>query len=331
MTPIESTRERSRILLLTLTVAMLAAGGPVAADNRGDRRGDTRVYTLDPSTHGNPEGITYDQSTGAFFVGATGDGTIYRGRLDDPARKASEFITGAEVQVKEAAGMKVARGKLYVAGGFHGAVSVYDIARKKLVAVFANFGAGMLNDLVVTNNGDVFITDSFVPCLWHITAENVAKGGGPVNCIRVDPEIKYEDAPDPFNLNGIVALRGGRSLIVVQSNTGKLFRVDLDAHAPNGREIQQIAVEPLVGGDGLLIDGSDLLVVQGIPPVLTFVRLNGKVDRGRVVERRTDPSLRFPSTVARARNFYLIVNADFINSVTPFTVTGLPRNYDDDE
>jgi hypothetical protein len=41
-------------------------------------------------------------------------------------------------------------------------------------------------------------------------------------------------------------------------------------------------------------------------------------------------SLREPSTVARARNFYLIVNADFTNSVTPFTVTGLPRNHDDE-
>jgi hypothetical protein len=49
-----------------------------------------------------------------------------------------------------------------------------------------------------------------------------------------------------------------------------------------------------------------------------------------VVERRTDPTLRGPSTVARARNFYLVVNADFFISTTPFTVTGLPRNGDDD-
>jgi hypothetical protein len=52
---------------------------------------------------------------------------------------------------------------------------------------------------------------------------------------------------------------------------------------------------------------------------------------GRVVERRTDPTFREPSTVARARNFYLVVNADFGTSTTPFTVTGLPRNDDDDD
>ena len=128
------------------------------------------------------------------------------------------------------------------------------------------------------------------------------------------------------------SLKGGRSFIVVQSNNGKLFRIDLDDRALYRREIHQIAIEPLMNGDGLLLDGGDLLVVQGGPPAMvTFVRLNGKADRGKVVERRTDPSMRESSTIARARNFYLIVNPDFSNLVTPFTVTGLPRNYDDDD
>ena len=49
--------------------------------------------------------------------------------------------------------MKVAHGKLYVAGGFSGAVWVYDIATKQLVASFQTGGGGMLNDLVVTKTG----------------------------------------------------------------------------------------------------------------------------------------------------------------------------------
>lgn len=120
----------------------------------------------------------------------------------------------------------------------------------------------------------------------------------------------------------------------VQGNTGKLFRIDLDDDAPYGREIHQIGVEPLVGGDGLLLDHGDLIVVQfdpSSPPTLTFVKLNAKAERGKVVERRTDPTLREPSTVARARNFYLVVNADFGASATPFTVSCLPRNDDEDD
>jgi sugar lactone lactonase YvrE len=313
---------------MKLAMVVIASGCLTAGDGPTDGRGETRIYRLEPSTHGNPEGIAYDNRTGAFFVGATGDGTIYRGTLNDPAVR--EFIPGAPGG--EAAGMKVWRGKLFVAGGFSGAVTVYDIATRKTVASFGGFGAGMLNDLVVTERGDVYITDSFVPMLWHITRAQVAAGGGAPKGIPVDPEIEYDFGPFSFNLNGIVSLRGGRSVIVVHSQNGKLFRIDFTEDAPFGRRIQPIAVEPFPGGDGLLLDGGDLVVVQGFPSAaVSFVRLNGAVDRGRVIERRSDPSLREPSTVARARDYYLIVNADFTSSVLPFTVTGLPRNYGDEE
>jgi Cu-Zn family superoxide dismutase len=296
-----------------------------AAD--GHDNGVTKVFTLDPSTHGNPEGVAFDPSSGAFFVGATGDGTIYRGTLDSPT--ATVFISGAPGM--EAVGMKVARGKLYVAGGFSGAVRVYEIATKKLVASFETGGGGMLNDLVVTQTGDAFVTDSFRPTLWRITAANVAAGGGTPESIPLDPEIQYVYSPDPFNLNGIVALNGGRRLIVGQSNTGKLFRIDFKDGAPFGREIREIAVEP-VFSDGLLLDKGHLIAVTFAPEeTLAFIKLDGKAERGRVVERRSDPTLRGPSTVARARNFYLVVNADFADSRTPFTVTGLPRNDDEDD
>ena len=235
----------------------------------------------------------------------------------------TEFIRGAAG--KQSVGMKVAGGKLYVAGGFSGAVRVYDIATKRLVASFETGASGFLNDLVVTKKGDVFVTDSFRPTLWHIKAAQVAAGGGTPEGIPIEPEIKYESG---FNLNGIVALKGGRALVVVQSNTRKLFRIDLDDDAPNGRAIHRIVVEPLFG-DGLLLDRGELVVVT--PPTITFVKLSDKADRGTVVERRTDPALRGPSTVARARDFYLVVNADFATNTTPFTVTGLPRNDDDDD
>jgi DNA-binding beta-propeller fold protein YncE len=315
---IDKTRA-SRILLMLLAITALSTGDQAVAAEV------TKVFTLDPSTHGNPEGVAFDPSSGAFFVGATGDGTIYRGTLDNST--VTEFIPGAPG--KEAVGMKVALGKLYVAGGFSGAVWVYDIARKQTVASFQTGVGGMLNDLVVTKTGDVFVTDSFRPILWRITAAQVAVGSGTPEGIPVGPEIQYVTDPFPFNLNGIVALKGGQQLIVGQSNTGRLFRIDLDNNAPNGREIHEIAVEPLFS-DGLLLDKGQLIVVT-FDPALTFVKLDDKLERGEVVERRTDPTLREPSTVARARNFYLVVNADFGTSMTPFTVTGLPRNDDDDD
>jgi hypothetical protein len=45
----------------------------------------------------------------------------------------------------------------------------------------------------------VFVTDSFRPTLWRITAAQVAVGVGTPEGIPVDPEIKYAFAPYAFN------------------------------------------------------------------------------------------------------------------------------------
>jgi sugar lactone lactonase YvrE len=196
-----------------------------------------------------------------------------------------------------------------------------------LVASFGGFGAGMVNDVEVTQDGDVYLTDSLVPTLWHVSAAQIAAGGGAPAGIPVGPEIPYDLSPFTFNLNGIAALRGGKSLIVDATNSGKLYRIDLDPRAPMGRVIQEIAVEPLPGADGLQLDGSDLLVVSGNPATLNVIRLDGKLEQGRVVERRTDPAMPESSGVTRARNYYLVVNFDLFNGNLPHTVVGLPRNF----
>ncbi|HEU4730357.1 MAG TPA: hypothetical protein VFT22_20810 [Kofleriaceae bacterium] len=297
------------LALLGSVAAVLALGTVAAADTAA-----TRVYTLAPSTHGNPEGVAADRISGVFFVGATGDGTIYRGTLGSSS--VEEFIPGATGM--SAVGMKLARGRLYVAGGSTGTVVVYDLFSRRQVASFTTGSGGFLNDLAITSTGDVFVTDSFRPTLWHITAAQVRSGGGTPEAISVAPEIVYQAG---FNLNGIVAL-DERTLVVVQSNTGALFRIDL---ARSGRRIEQIAADPLVGGDGMLIDRGQLIVVQGAPAQLTFVQLDRRASRGTVVAHVTDPTLRGPSTVARSRDRYLVVNADFATSTTPFTVSGIAR------
>ena len=45
----------------------------------------------------------------------------------------------------------------------------------------------------------------------------------------------------------------------------------------------------------------------------------------KIEDTHTSDNLRGPSTVARARGLYLVVNADFATSQLPFTVAGLPR------
>jgi sugar lactone lactonase YvrE len=314
-----------KLFLATAAVGLVSTGSVALADHGDHGRKDhgrasvaAKVFTLTPSTHGNPEGVAAGGGSGTFFVGATGDGTIYRGTLDSPT--VTEFITGATG--KSAIGMKVADGRLYVAGGTTGKIVVYDLGTRQQVASFDTGTGGFLNELVVTHRGDVFVTDSFRPILWHVTAAQVSAGSGTPEQIAVGPEIAFASG---FNLNGIVARGGGRRLIVVQSNTGKLFRIDLGTGASSSRRIQQIDAPALPGGDGLLRDRGRLVVVQGDPAALRFLKLHGGDSRAQLVDTRTDPTLRGPSTVARARKLLLVVNADFATSTKPFTVTGLPR------
>jgi Cu-Zn family superoxide dismutase len=315
-------KTRVRISLAAIAAVVSAAGGvgvagPAAAG--GSPATGTIVYRLSPSTHGNPEGVAWAPNSDTFFVGATGDGTIYRGSLHNT--RVHVYIAGA--QGRSAVGMKVFNGKLYVAGGSTGQITVYRVATGRVIASFDTGAGGFLNDLTVTDDGHVYVTDSFRPTLWHLTPAQVRAGAGRPDGIPVEPQIAYKAGA--FNLNGIVSLAGGRELIVVHSTSGRLYRIVLDRSAPHGRRISVIDAPALVGGDGLLLDRGQLFVVTGNPARLTFLNLNAQHTRATVDHRRTDPSLRGPSTVAAANGRYLVVNADFASSTTPFTVSGLRR------
>lgn len=325
-------KNRMRTALAVLATLALTAAGPVGLSQAsGDDDGrtkakTTKVFTLDPSTSGNnPEGVAWDNRSKSFFVGTVATGTIYRATLRDTTLR--PFITPDPADPRDSAvGMKVAGGKLFVAGGSTGSIYVYKIKTGALLARFETGAEGFLNDLVVTKKGDVYVTDSFRPTLWHLTGAMVKAGTGTPEGISVAPEIAY--TADKFNLNGIVERRGGRELIVVNSFSKSLFRIDIDRNNTAVRKITKIDA-PELGGDGLLIDRGRLLVVTGNPAAVTVLKLSRNDLRARVDEVLTDPTLRGPSTIARAKDRYLVVNAAF-GQPTPYTVSALPRGHGDD-
>jgi sugar lactone lactonase YvrE len=307
-----------RIIQIAASAALLvgaSSGVALAHHGHRDRGQAERLFTLQPDPAGNPEGIAFDGR--AFYVSSTGDGAIYRGTLDDPT--VSPFIAGGPG--RSAVGLKVDRGKLYVAGGGTGSITVYDLASKQPVATFQTGSGGFLNDLVVTRRGDVYVTDSTRPTLWHVTAGQVRAGGGTPQALDVSA-VGYQSG---FNLNGIVA-KSAKKLVVVQSNTGKLFRIKLGSKGSAIETIDQVQGVSVPGGDGMLLDNGKLIVVQGGPPAqLSFIKLHDGARSGELKSTRTSPLLKGPSTIARARDTYLVVNADFATSTKPFTVAGLQR------
>ena len=310
-------RGTSRAAIATLALALAAsfvlAPAALAAPDK-----PSVEYVL-TENHGNPEGVAWDPATQTFFTGSTADGTLYRGTLGDTS--VDVWIAGPGTP---AVGMKVDGGRLYVAGGPSGLVKVYDIATASLVATFSTGTGGFLNDLVVTNRG-VFVTDSIRPVLWHITPELLAAGTGTPESIAMAPEIPFGAG---FALNGIVDFKDGRELVVVHSALGTLYRIDLSFSdgSVDSRSVTPISA-PAVNGDGLLVDQGMLIAVIGgaVPPRLDFLDLSADHSSATLLFSRTDATFQRPSTIARAKNTYLVVNADFTTSTPPFTLTGLPR------
>jgi Cu-Zn family superoxide dismutase len=283
----------------------------------GKGQAQERVFTLQPDPAGNPEGIAYQKRSRSFFVGITLGGAIYRGTLDSDT--VSPFIPGTTGA--SAVGMKVRGNRLYVAGGMTGTITVYDLSTKQAIATFQTGATGFLNDLVVTRNGGVWVTDSFRPTLWHVTGKagagrwRNAAGDRPVGGLRPHtecvPRQRDRRAQQP-------PVRGRR-------------HDDRDALS-HQRRPQRRGSDPgdhrrqSARGDGMIQDRGRLVVVQGGPPAqLSFVKLNHSARGGTVVGTKTSTNLRGPSTVARARRLYLVVNADFNTNTKPFTVDGLPR------
>jgi hypothetical protein len=306
----------SLLMICALAVAATAASAVPHSPGKGKGQAQERLFTLQPNPAGNPEGVAYQPRTRAFFVSITADGAIYRGTLGSDT--VAPFISGAAG--KSAVGIKVRGNKLYVAGGTTGTITVYDLSTKQAIATFQTGAGGFLNDLVVTRNGDVWVTDSFRPTLWHVTGKQVRAGTGTPQAI--DLSAAFGTTPGVFHANGIVALNSHR-FVVVDTTTGTLSRINVHDGVAT---ILAITGVTLPAGDGMIQDRGRLVVVQGgAQPQLSFVKLTRSGRAGTVVGTRTSSKLVGPSTVARARKLYLVVNADFAASTTPFTVAGLPR------
>jgi Cu-Zn family superoxide dismutase len=301
-------------------------------------------YTI-PGDNVYPEGIAYDPGTGYFYVSATGDGAIYRGRLDQPSMEL--FLPGGGDGRIFCLGLKVDdKGRLYVSGGISGQVYVYDTRTKVLLA---KFQAGpppagnppqpgsFINDVALAPNGDAYFTDSFNPVLYRLST-------GADGNFTIDSSLNFTGTTlvykhgatlmENVNLNGIAATPDGKFLIVVQTNTGKLFRVSLDpALAGDPRRVTEIPIEGgNAVGDGMLLEGALLHMARNASEVATFeMDVPFDYDKARFLRSTTDPSFDFPTTLARAGDRFLVVDSQFEKQppsgpgpTLPFYVTSIP-------
>jgi Cu-Zn family superoxide dismutase len=319
---------RTRSTLGVLAIAALAACGE---DDDATAQARDRYEIPGPDVF--PEGIGSTPDGNAFFVGSTVTGAIYRAGLSDAA--AQVFLEGGADGRTDVRGIKVApNGRLFAAGGTLGRVFIYDSGSRALVASLATgaaAGGSFVNDLAIAPSGDVFATDSRDPVIYRIANGVAAQQPGLERWRELEGTgIVFQPAP-AFNLNGIVATADGRFLLTVHSATGQLFRIGVADKAVTQVSLPGGATLP--NGDGLLLDGRTLWAMTRAPQTnvgsVVKLQLSENFDSATVESTTTDPTLDFPTTIARAGGRLLVVNSQLNRRPStppalPFTVSGIP-------
>ena len=320
-----------RTILIAAVVALCAAVAVPAVAQKGGK-GKHKGHKPDLIALPNgfqPEGITTSKRH-TFFVGSRDNGAIYRGSLR--TGEGAILVPGASPSVpgddRAATGLKVDRfGRLFASGADSKHIRVYDASTgAQLRDYFAGTDAGFINDVIITKQGAYF-TDSNNPRLYFIP---FGKDGSLGELVRITVGGEFALTPG-FNLNGIEKAKGGRTLILIKSNTGELFTAD--AVTTGTTAARKVAVTggdgELINGDGIMRKGRKLFVVEnrddgnGAAPgvgVISVVKLRRDLTSGTIARTITDGRFDIPTTIARSGGRNYVVNAKFA-SPSPTTDT----------
>ncbi len=269
-----------------------------------------------------PEGVESGRGT-SFFVGSLLDGSIRRG--DFRTGSSSVFVAGTPGSAAAGIAYEARHDRIWVAGGGplligNGDLRVYDASSGALLATYQPPGAGLLNDVAVTRNA-VYVTDSGFPRLLVIPLGTDGSLPPPSAATFLPVGGDMIQAPG-INLNGIVAENG--VLLVANSTTGKLFRID---PATGVADKLDLGGADLSYPDGLELLASKLYVVRPFDNRVTVISLGARLTSGAVLGHLTDPSLDIPTTATVAAGRLWAVNLRFttpLEPATPYWITQLP-------
>jgi sugar lactone lactonase YvrE len=296
-------RRRSLLALLLVALTLTMIGGTSTAP----------FPEVIPLPNGfQPEGIASGNGT-TFYVGSIPTGAVYRGDL----RTGEGEVIVEPPAGRSAIGLKfdAPTGWLFVAGGPTGAAYVYDAETGATIsAIQLETLTSFINDVVVTKDAAYF-TNSFQPILYKVPLESIAESPTMPEVIKIPLSGDYQSVPG-FNANGIAATPNGKSLIIVNSTVGALYLVDPETGVATRIDLGTGAVP---NGDGILLQGKTLYVVQNFLNQIAVVELNADFSAGEIATTITNSLFRIPTTVARFGSTLCVVNARFDTLPTPDT------------
>ncbi len=256
-----------------------------------------------------PEGIAFGRGS-TFYVSSLATGAIFRG----DARTGEGGLLVPPQPGREAVGLEydAHSHRLIVAGGFTGQAYIHDAATGATLAVYQLAdpaeGLTLINDVVLTRDA-AYLTDSYRPVLYRIPLPptGAPPATGDIEALPISGDFEFDPATPIGNANGIVASPDERHLVIMNSANGALYRVD--SRTGHASEVDLGGAS--LAGDGLLLVGRLLYVVEGPLDQITVVRLDPDLAGGAVVRTMTDADLQFPSTIARFGGALYAVNARF--------------------
>lgn len=299
-----------------LALAVLLTAAPAAYADEGER-GERLPQTISLPNGWQPEGIVSGKGA-VIYAGSLATGSIYAA---DPTTGEGRVLV--DVQGRVAVGLSYDRRSNYIfaAGGNTGKAWVYDAETGATVGEY-DLGQGFVNDVIVTRDA-AFFTNSAAPVFYRLPLGRRGELPAP-GAVQAIPLSGEWEQVQGFNANGIEATNGGKSLIIVNSTVGKLFRVDAATGAAFAIDLGGYSVS---AGDGLLLQGRNLYVVRNRLNTVAQLRLAGNLQSGRLVAELTEPAelLGVPTTIAPFRGQLYVVNARFGTPVTPDTTYTIVR------
>ncbi|MGE5224528.1 MAG: superoxide dismutase [Omnitrophica WOR_2 bacterium] len=270
----------------------------------------------------NPEGIAIGKGT-TFYVGSIPTGAIWQGDL----RTGMGNILVPARTGRNSIGLAFDRRTswIYVAGGATGAGYIYNDAGGDVAAFQFTSEPSFVNDVDVAPQGAYF-TDSSRPFLYEVPLKPNGRLQSEGEFREIPLSGDFTFVPGQLNANGIDTTPDGKWLLIVHTFLGTLYRVD-----PKTGEAKLIDLGggSVLNGDGILLIGRTLYVVQNFLNQVSVIKLNSDFTAGRIVNVMTSSNFGIPTTVDKFGSSLYIVNAHFDETPTPDTayeVVRVPRH-----
>ncbi|RDX81611.1 hypothetical protein CR513_37688, partial [Mucuna pruriens] len=281
-------------LLIIISVIFLLGPGPIHAR-------DAHVINFrSPNLY--PESLAWDPHAQHFLLGslrqriiaAVSDAGVVESFLSDTDLPAGASFLGLAVDPP--------RNRLLAVVHSHhpfspfNALATYNLrSRRRLFLSSLPSSAGdAANDVAVDHHGNAFVTNSGGNFIWKVTTDGSASifSRSPMYTAATDNPADGDVVYGSLGLNGIAYVSKGY-LLVVQSSTGKVFKVD----AVDGTARKVLLNEDLVGADDIAVRNDGAAAVVSPTRHLWLVKSINSWAEGAVYDKVEINVRRFPTSV----------------------------------